>query len=118
MATLGREQITSAARRGLDGRFTSAAATLRRTTLWGLSRSEQAPFAAAVVAFFLILAVLTVLATVGSLLSGLLPQLGGGIAIGVLLGYLAMGRRSATPRADRTTSALAIRDARDEIARR
>ena len=69
------------------------------------------------IAFFMILTVLTLLATVGSLLSGILPQLGGGIAIGVLLGYLAMGRRTAArPTSD--ARALVVRDDRDELSPR
>lgn len=117
MATISRESLGSAARRGANGRFTSARAALGSTTSWGLSRAEQAPFAAAVIAFFIVLAVLTVLATVGSILAGILPQLGGGIAIGVLLGYLAMGRRKEAPRRSES-SAIIVRDGRDGLTRR
>lgn len=116
MATLSRDSFSGAARRAANGRFTSVREQLRRTTLWGLSRSEQAPFAAAIVALFAILAVLTILATVGSILSGILPQLGGGIAIGVLLGYLAMGRKPSPRRSDSTS--IVVRDERSDLTRR
>ena len=68
------------------------------------------------IAFFAILALLTILATVGSILAGILPQLGGGIAIGVLLGYLAMGRKPSPRRSD--SSAIVIRDEEDRLSRR
>jgi hypothetical protein len=90
------------------GRFLTNAATslLRRGGLFGLSRAEQAPFAAAVALFAVILGVLTVLAVVGSVLAAILPQVGTGLAIGPLVGLVATRarRRVATPRASTGTS--------------
>ena len=117
MAPFNRTSISGAARRGIDGRFATTKAALRTTTLWGLSKSEQAPFAAAIIAFGAILALLMLLSTVGSILSGILPQVGGGIAVGVLLGYLAMGRRPTTPTQSGST-ALALRSSEDTLSRR
>jgi hypothetical protein len=81
------------------GRFlTSAAASvLRRGGLLGLTRAEQAPFAAAVIAFAVILGALTLLALIGAVLAAILPQVGTGLAIGVLIGFLAMRRRAVRP---------------------
>lgn len=81
--------------RDTRGRFLTNAASsvLRRGGLFGLSRAEQAPFAAAVVVFALLLGVLTVLALVGAILAAILPQVGTGLAIGVLIGLVAVGRR-------------------------
>jgi hypothetical protein len=96
--------------RDTRGRFLTNAASsvLRRGGLFGLSRAEQAPFAAAVVIFAVILGVLTVLALVGALLAAILPQVGTGLAIGVLIGLLAVGRRRATKPAVSSGTAIVV----------
>lgn len=92
------------------GRFltNTASSVLRRGGLFGLSRAEQAPFAAAVVVFAVILGVLTVLALVGAVLAAILPQVGTGLAIGVLIGLVAVGRRRTTKPTASTGTAIVV----------
>jgi hypothetical protein len=91
------------------GRFltTAAADVLRRSGLFGLSRAEQAPFAAAIIIFAVILGVLSLLALIGTILAAILPQVGTGLVIGVLIGFFAMGRRAVRPRVS-TGSAIVV----------
>ena len=82
--------FTSDQRRRLQDRLHVAG---RTTGVFGISRAAEAPFAAAVLLFGLLLVAMAVVTWIGSILAGILPQVGAGLAIGLLIGFGAMRRR-------------------------
>jgi hypothetical protein len=84
--------------------------------VFGISRAAEAPFAAAVILFGALLVLMVIVTWVGSILAGILPQLGAGLAIGILIGFGAMRRREKP--SPSTATAIVLSTTPQDVTRR